>query len=124
MAAATLNMSRELGGNLGIAVLGAILVSRFSSLLGDRLHQLGVGGAAEGRIVTAATHGHLTDSLQAGGRGAVTAIRTVAGDAFVGGLHAAMVIAAVALLAAAAAVARSARGAVPSRELAARPADA
>jgi MFS family permease len=57
MASAVTNTMREIGGVVGIAALGAILTSRMTGLLDERLGRLGVGAAQSHQVVTAVTHG-------------------------------------------------------------------
>ncbi|HEY1330828.1 MAG TPA: MFS transporter [Actinomycetota bacterium] len=98
MASATTNTSREVGGTFGIALLGAILTSRFKSVLASALAAQGVPAALRERIAFAVSHG------QTGGAGALPAgvdagaLKSVFANAFVDGMHLAMVVAAAALL--------------------------
>ncbi|WP_371515609.1 MFS transporter [Kitasatospora sp. NBC_01300] len=85
MASASINTLRELGGVLGIAVLGAVLTNRMTGSLTAALHRLGVPPDAVGSIADApAGAGH-------GGGGAAAAlpgpVRDVVDGAFIEGLH-------------------------------------
>jgi hypothetical protein len=51
IASAVTNTSRELGGVLGVAVLGAIVTSAFGRAVSDRLVDVGVPVAKEATIV-------------------------------------------------------------------------
>ncbi len=79
MASAILNTSRQVGGAVGIALLGAVFSSRFRAALPP-----GVGDAASG-----ATGGFQVPD---------PAFRRVIGDAFVSALHAGYLEAGLALL--------------------------
>jgi len=98
MASATTNTSREVGGCFGIALLGAILTTRMHSVLSSLLVAQGVPPAIREKLSYAVSHG------QTGGAGAlppgvdVQAIHHVFGQAYVSGMHAAMLVSAAALL--------------------------
>ena len=98
MASATTNASREVGGYVRIALLGAILTARFNSVMGGLLAARGIPAAARDSIEFALGHGQA-------GRGtlppgvSLTALKADFGRAFVDGMHLAMIVAAVALLA-------------------------
>jgi EmrB/QacA subfamily drug resistance transporter len=98
MASATTNTSREVGGCFGIALLGAILTTRMRSVLSSLLTAQGVPSALRERLAFAVSHG------QTGGAGALPsgvnaqAIHQVFGQAYVSGMHVAMLVAACALL--------------------------
>lgn len=85
MASATVNMLRELGGVVGVAVLGAILTSRLNAVLAAPLGRLGVASGARHDIANAITNsgaGH-TSSLP-------PAIHRVVNDGFIEALHLAL----------------------------------
>ncbi|MFF2073760.1 MFS transporter [Kitasatospora sp. NPDC058162] len=88
MASATVNTLRELGGVLGIAVLGAVLTNRMTDQLSAALHRLGLPAEAVGPIAaapTGAAHGG------AGASGALPApVRQAVDGAFVDGIHLAL----------------------------------
>ncbi|MER7578681.1 MFS transporter [Kitasatospora sp. NPDC097691] len=100
MASATVNTLRELGGVLGIAVLGAVLTNRLTDSLTAALHRLGVPPEAIGPIAGApagALHG-------AGGPGASAPsaplpgpVRDAVDGAFIDGIHLAVLCGAAAL---------------------------
>ena len=98
MASATTNTSREVGGCFGIALLGAILTTRMHSVLSSLLVAQGVPSAVREKLSYAVSHG------QTGGAGSlppgvhVQAIHDVFGQAYVSGMHAAMLVSAAALL--------------------------
>jgi EmrB/QacA subfamily drug resistance transporter len=68
MASAVTNTMREVGGVVGIAALGAILTSRMTGLLHDKLHALGVDAGHTHQVVAAVTNG---------GAGGITASRAL-----------------------------------------------
>jgi hypothetical protein len=57
MAASTVNTFRELGGVFGVSILGAIMNSRLTSTLAERLQAAGVPGGFIALIISAVTHG-------------------------------------------------------------------
>ncbi|MFE4513991.1 MFS transporter [Kitasatospora sp. NPDC056783] len=95
MASATVNTLRELGGVLGIAVLGAILTNRMTSQLTSALHRLGVPSDAVGPIADAPTGaGHGAGDAAA----ALPApLQDAVDGAFVDGIHLAVRCGALAL---------------------------
>jgi len=105
MASATSNASREIGGVFGIALLGAIVTHIFSRDLSRSIAALRLPAALKDLIVQQASHGaeQAAAALPPGVNGA--ALHTIAGNAFVAGMHAAMVVAAAALAAGAVAAA-------------------
>ncbi|WP_369125664.1 MFS transporter [Catenulispora rubra] len=84
MASAVTNTMREVGGVVGIAALGAILTSRMTGLLHDKLHAHGVDAAHTHQVVAAVTNG---------GAGGITAsralpvLRDTVDSSFVEALH-------------------------------------
>ncbi|MEV7600720.1 MFS transporter [Kitasatospora sp. NPDC089797] len=88
MASATVNTLRELGGVLGIAVLGAVLTNRMSDRLTAALHRLGVPADAVGPVADAPTGA-------AHGGGGTTGtlpepVRHAVDGAFIDGIHLAL----------------------------------
>jgi hypothetical protein len=59
MAASTVNTSRQLGGVLAVAILGAVINSRLVSDLTTQLGRLGVSHDLQQIVVHAVTHGGL-----------------------------------------------------------------
>ena len=59
MAASTVNTSRQLGGVLAVAILGAVVNARLVADLGDRLTKLGVPGSLKPIVLHAVTNGGL-----------------------------------------------------------------
>lgn len=115
MAASTVNTSRELGGVFGTAILGAILSAQITSTLAHKLVALGIPPTFRSVVIQAVTHGGVPKSAcgvssgAAGGAGAVACghaalvnqVIRAAEDAFAGGLHVLLVVAAALSLAAA-----------------------
>ncbi len=119
MAASTVNTSRELGGVLAVAILGAIVNARLVGDLGRKLSELGVPEAFRSLVVDAVTHGGLpanavaaaaANPLVAGNLGLVGGVLTSAKAAFGDGLHVALVVAATIMLVAAAVAFATGRG--------------
>jgi EmrB/QacA subfamily drug resistance transporter len=104
LGSAMTNTSREVGGVLGIALLGTILFDRLGSVLVPKLANLGLDSTQARAIAQAASHGFVSPSeLAALGlsaeqtRGFATAFR----EAYMSGFHLAVLIAASILLTAA-----------------------
>lgn len=111
MAASTLNTSRELGGVLAVAILGAVVNGRLLAELRRKLDELGVPRAFHTLIIDAVTHGGVpanaaqaaqSNPLVAANLGLVARVLSAAEAAFGHGLHIALVVAAAILLAGAA----------------------
>ena len=107
-AASTINTSRELGGVLGVAVLGAIVNAELNASLTRKLKQIGIPDSFRGFVINAVTHGGVPASPQAaakqnpaakGNEAVVSKVIGAAESAFGSGLHACMLIAALVLLA-------------------------
>lgn len=105
-AASTVNTSRELGGVLGVAVLGAIVDSRLTGDLQHRLAAIGIPSGFRGFVISAVTHGGVPNSpskvknpLAKGHETLVAKVINAAEAAFGSGLHASMFVAATLLLA-------------------------
>jgi EmrB/QacA subfamily drug resistance transporter len=110
MAASTLNTSRELGGVLAVAILGAVVNAQLVGDLGRRLSGLGVPEAFRSLVIDAVTHGGLpanaagaaaANPIAAANLGLVSRVLSSAIDAFGRGLHTALTVTAVILLVAA-----------------------
>ena len=108
MAASTLNTSRELGGVLAVAILGAVVNGRLIAELEHKLDVLGVPKAFHSLVINAVTHGGVpanatqaaqSNPLVAANLGLVARVLSAAESAFGHGLHVALVIAASILLA-------------------------
>jgi MFS family permease len=104
LGSAMTNTSREVGGVLGIALLGTILFDRLGEVLAPRLTVLGLGRAQAAALADRASHGFVSpDELGRLGltseqaQGFVDAFR----DAYMSGFHRALLIAALILLTAA-----------------------
>ena len=66
LGSAMTNTSREVGGVLGIALLGTVLTTKLRSTLGPALAALGLTPEQQAAIQTAAGHGQLDPALLAG----------------------------------------------------------
>jgi MFS family permease len=111
MGASTLNTSRELGGVLAVAILGAVVNGRLIAELNEKLDALGVPKAFHSLVINAVTHGGVpanateaaqSNPLVAANLGLVTRVLSAAESAFGHGLHVALFVAASILLAGAA----------------------
>jgi hypothetical protein len=96
VAAAVANTSRQVGGALGVAVLGAVATARFTAVLPERLAAAGLPAPARDRILAAA--GEAVGAAAPGGTAGAAARHAVA-SAFVTGIHAAYLLAGLALAA-------------------------
>jgi EmrB/QacA subfamily drug resistance transporter len=104
LGSAMTNTSREVGGVLGIALLGTILFDRLGSVLAPRLAELGLSGAQSRAIAEAASHGFVSprDLAQLGlSPDQIAGFAGAFRDAYMSGFHLALLIAAVVLLTAA-----------------------
>jgi MFS family permease len=108
MAASTLNTSRELGGVLAVATLGAVVHAQLVGQLSHKLVALGIPEALRNLVIQAITHGGLpANALAAAAQNPVVAknfkllggILDEAKASFGHGLHIALVIAASIMLA-------------------------
>ncbi|HXF72528.1 MAG TPA: MFS transporter [Actinomycetota bacterium] len=102
LGSAMTNTSREIGGVLGIALLGTILTGRLRDALVPALAELGLDAPRREAIAGAAGHGVLDPSLLAGlPRPLVLAVRDAFAASFMSGFHTALVLGGVVLLSAA-----------------------
>jgi EmrB/QacA subfamily drug resistance transporter len=112
MGASTVNTSRQLGGVLAVAILGAVINVKIVNELGAKLNAIGVPSFFQGFIIHAVTGGGLpANATQAAAQNPVAAaaassnpglldkILDAATASFGDGLHVALVVAAVTLLA-------------------------
>jgi MFS transporter, DHA2 family, multidrug resistance protein len=104
LGSAMTNTSREVGGVLGIALLGTLLFDRLGNVLAPRLAALGLTAQQQSALTEASSHGFVSaNGLAAIGlspeqsAGFVQAFR----DGYMSGFHLAAVIAGAVLLAAA-----------------------
>ena len=94
MASATTSTAREVGGNFGIAFIGALLVARFNDALTDRLTGIGMTPAAAEAVATSAGSGAGDHANTAtAGEQALDFTRLV-NESFVEGLHVGLIAAA------------------------------
>jgi EmrB/QacA subfamily drug resistance transporter len=124
MAASTLNTSREFGGVLAVAILGALVNAQLVGDLGRRLTNLGVPPAFRSLVINAVTHGGLPANaagaaaispLAAANIGVVGSVLTSAEGAFGRGLHSALILTAAILFVAAVPAALTGRAASAAR---------
>src|SRR5262249_57600796 len=99
MGASTLNTSRELGGVLAVAILGAVVNGRLIAELNHKLDVLGVPKAFHSLVISAVTHGGVpanateaaqSNPLVAANLGLVARVLSAAESAFGHGLHIAL----------------------------------
>jgi len=107
MAASTVNTSREFGGVLAVATLGAVVNAQIVSDLTRRLVELGVPKVFRDLVINAVTHGGLpANAAQAAAANPLAAkflaqiqpVIAAAKESFGHGLHVALVVAAAILL--------------------------
>ncbi len=91
VASATINTNRQVGGALGVALLGAIVTARFGAELPSKLAPLHLPGAVRDSIEAAASQG-VTGASGAGGGGDGGAIHQAVSDAFMSGIHIAYLV--------------------------------
>src|SRR6185436_9662772 len=102
LGSAMTNTSREVGGVLGIALLGTILTTKLKSSLGPALVTLGLSPQAQASIGSAAGHGYIDPALlQTLPPAQKLAVLGAYHDAFMGGFHTALTVAGVVLVVAA-----------------------
>ncbi len=112
MAASTVNTSRQLGGVLAVAILGAVVNGRLVNDLSIRLTKLGVPGSLKPIVLHAVTNGGLpADAIAAAAANPVAALAAVTHPGILGkvldaakasmgnGVHVALLVAAGILLA-------------------------
>src|SRR6266545_3509650 len=97
VASATVNTNRQVGGALGVAVLGAIVTARFSAELPSALAPLHLPAAVSERIEAAASQG-VTGASGAGSGGASGAVHQAVSGAFMTGIHSAYLVSGTGLL--------------------------
>ncbi|QKG83779.1 MFS transporter [Kroppenstedtia pulmonis] len=101
MASATSSTARELGGLLGIALVGTIVFEQFRNSLEQSLSELDLPQVIQERISSLASQGNM-GRMESGGipEGMdVAAIRSVVEDAFVKGMHNGMLVGGLAMIA-------------------------
>ena len=104
LGSAMTNTSREVGGVLGIALLGTVLFDRLGSVLVPRLAELGLTAGQASAISEAASHGFVSPDELAGlglSSEQVDGFAAAFRDSYMSGFHLALFIAALALLTAA-----------------------
>jgi MFS family permease len=118
MASATLNTTRQVGGVFGIAVLGSIVTSHFASQLQGALAALGLPSFIVDQVVAVAQQGRKSATIPSVPGLDVSAIQTAVGESFTSGLHVALWVAGLVVLAGAVVSAVMIRGTSPEAQLA------
>ncbi len=118
MASATLNTTRQVGGVFGIAVLGSIVTSHFASQLQGALAALGLPSFIVDQVVAVAQQGRKSATIPSIPGLDVAAIQTAVGESFTSGLHVALWVAGLVVLAGAVVSAVMIRGTSPEAQLA------
>lgn len=124
MASATSNTMRQLGGVFGVAVLGSIVTTGFSSALASSFATLGLPPSVAEKAAEMAQEGRGMESVPSLPGLDVVAIQRAVNDSFMVGLHRAVWIAGLVLFAGAIASALMIRGTSPQAQLARRAAEA
>ena len=101
VASATVNTNRQVGGALGVAVLGAIVTARFTADLPTMLAPLHLPAAVRERIEASASQGVAGASGAGSGGAGGGAVRRAVSDAFMAGIHSAYLVSGTGLLVAA-----------------------
>jgi EmrB/QacA subfamily drug resistance transporter len=104
LGSAMTNTSREVGGVLGIALLGTVLFDRLGSVLVPKLAALGLTGEQASAISQAASHGFVSPAELAGlglSPEQVSGFGAAFRDSYMSGFHLALLIAGLVLLTAA-----------------------
>jgi EmrB/QacA subfamily drug resistance transporter len=99
LGSAMTNTSREVGGVLGIALLGTILTTKLKSALGPALKGIGLSAQQQASITASAGHGQLEVAGLTSQQAA--AVASAYGDAFMSGFHFALMFAGTVLVVAA-----------------------
>jgi DHA2 family methylenomycin A resistance protein-like MFS transporter len=115
MASATSNTMRQVGGVFGIAVLGNLVTRRFTSELATALRALKIPAQAGQKILASAGQGRELAPAQLPRGIAPAALQHAIGASFTSGLHLALVISGVMLLAGAPLALVTICGTTPSR---------
>ncbi len=102
LGSATTNTAREVGGTLGIAILGTLLTTKLKSSIGPLLAATGLPPATREALVESAGHGHLDPStLRSLPPDQVDHVQQAFRHAFMSGWHLALLLAGLAILIAA-----------------------
>ena len=109
MAASAANTSREIGAVVGVAILGALVNAQLQSSLTGRLKQLGIPDSFQSIVIRAVETGGVPSNGNSAGAGGaagagqgklVNEVINAAYDAFFSGLHAALLLSGILVLAA------------------------
>jgi EmrB/QacA subfamily drug resistance transporter len=120
MASATSNTMRQVGGVFGVAVLGSIVTGRFASALAVAFDRLGLPPAIAGEVAKMAQEGRGGGSMPSLPGVDMRALETAIKDSFTTGMHQAMLVAGIVLLAGAILGAIMIRHTSPDAQLARR----
>ena len=108
MAASTVNTARQLGGVLGVAILGSLVDGQLTASLTHKLRALGIPPNFQAIVIDAVTHGGLPTNpssvhnpAAAGQQSLVAQVIRAAEDAFASGVHLCLLVAALVLFGAA-----------------------
>jgi hypothetical protein len=102
LGSATTNTAREVGGTLGIAVLGTLLTTKLKSSMSAALASAGLSAATRSQIVATAGHGRVDpNELRSLAPGQATTVTHAFQNAFMDGWHLALLLAGIAILGAA-----------------------
>jgi EmrB/QacA subfamily drug resistance transporter len=118
MAAATTNTMRQVGGVFGIAVLGSVVTSSFSSALAASFKAMNLPSALAAKVAEMAQEGRTTTDIPSIPGLDVSAVVAAVKDDFTAALHHAVWVAGLVLLAGAVVAAVMIRGTSPSAQLA------
>jgi MFS family permease len=121
LGSSTVNTSREVGGVLGVAVLGTVLTAKLKATMGHMLATAGLAPSVRESLVDSAGHGRLDPrELQSLAPGQAGVVRHAFQTAFMDGWHIALLIAAAAVLIAAVVAYRTVANEPPGRPAATR----
>ena len=123
MASATSNTMRQVGGVFGVAVLGSIVTGRFASALAAAFDRLGLPPAIAGQVAKMAQQGRgqgTMPTIPGFDDKKMAAIEAAIKDSFTTGMHRAMLVAGIVLLAGAVVGAIMIRHTSPDAQLARR----
>ena len=102
LGSATTNTAREVGGTLGIAILGTLLTTKLKSTMGHLLATAGLAPGVRDALVGSAGHGRLDPhAMQSLAPEQAGVVRHAFETAFMDGWHTALLIAGLAIVAAA-----------------------
>ena len=118
MAAAASSTTRQIGGAFGIALLGSIVTTRFTGALTTSLNALHLPAATTAKIVAIAKAGGQPSAQSGVTPSQLKLLRSITNNAFMSGLHVAVWVCGLLLLAGAILAAVTVRGTSPEEQLA------